>query len=71
MHVWCLVLSREAPLGLLGEEEVVEHLWSGDKSVAKRAAAAAAAFALEPQVGGCWQWRRVPAWRQQAGIALT
>lgn len=35
---------------MLSDAEAAEHLWSGDKSVAKRAAAAAAAFALEPQV---------------------
>lgn len=44
---------REPPLSLVSDGEVVEHLWSGDKSVAKRAAAAAAAFGLDPQVRGC------------------
>lgn len=36
---------------MLSDAEAAEHLWGGDKSVAKRATAAAAAFALEPQVG--------------------
>jgi hypothetical protein len=35
---------------MLTDAEAAEHLWSGDKSVAKRAAAATAVFALEPQV---------------------
>lgn len=43
-------LHREPPLSMISDVEAAEHLWGGDRSVAKRAAAAAAAFSLDPQV---------------------
>jgi hypothetical protein len=43
--------GRTAPLALLTDAEVAEHLWNGEKSVVKRAIRAASSVILEPSVG--------------------
>lgn len=41
---------KEPPLILLSDDEVADYLWNGERSVAKRAVRAAAAYMLPPQV---------------------